>query len=153
MITGFRDALTATILDKLPKECFEGNMVKGMLEKIERDINKQPMVKELELSDLKEIFIHPAVEARFEPHNRSVRRQMVFEYNRIVKHLPDFDGLFVNDLFDESMDVDYNTLYTFHLTNFTNVLEWVQKTVEPKFWDLNEMYFANCFKPMEKVRQ
>ena len=85
-----------------------------------------------------------------QPVNREQKRKMYFEYKRNASKLIDAENAFLTALFTEDATFSYKELYDFYLTNYNNLIGWMQKNRMFKVTVPDTYYFSNEYYPLEK---
>lgn len=83
---------------------------------------------------------------RKEVSNRYDRRHVVKEKEKLIRVLSVVEKSFYQTLFSKN-EYDYKSVYNIYLEDFQFNIEYIQKILKPKFFDVNEFYFTQLFKP------
>ena len=85
---------------------------------------------------------------KYQATNRSEKRKMGKEYQKIFDKLYPVEDRFCEQLF--LSEYDYHTLYSFYLEQFKYSCKWVSSVVKPRYWTLNGNYFFDTYGMIEK---
>lgn len=81
------------------------------------------------------------------PQNRPQRRAVFAEYQRIFDVLFSTEQRFINSLFDSDFDwCSYSKLYQFYLEQYQKNIKYLEVSLKPEWWEINEQYFVKNFK-------
>jgi len=88
------------------------------------------------------------IEPLMNPKVRYDRRQMFFEYKKLMTMFMEVEQMFYDQLFEESK-LTYKQLYDHYLIEYKEQAEWIILAIKPKYFKIRENYFAECFFPIE----
>jgi hypothetical protein len=95
-------------------------------------------------------YFEPFLPAR-DCDNRSLKRQYVKELAKIHPLLNNINILFLNQLFDDELEKDYDYIFKWYNQQWLEACEWFEKTKKIKLAMINKKYFYNKYAPIEKV--
>ena len=83
--------------------------------------------------------------------NREQKRSYRKKASKIANELDYVESNFLGCIFDESLNIDYKTLYTKHLEVFQKTIKELKKHLDTRKININELYFEKKYKPMEPL--
>jgi hypothetical protein len=88
------------------------------------------------------------IEPLINPKVRYDRRQMFFEYKKLMTMFMELEQMFYDQLFEESK-LTYKELYDHYLNEYKVQADWIIEVIKPKYFKIREDYFATSFFPIE----
>jgi hypothetical protein len=88
----------------------------------------------------------------YRPINRADKRKFTFETDKVVEHLFPIDAEFLTELFVHP-DISYQSSYGRIQQKYRQVAQWLNRTGKFKYIKVDEDYFENEYKPLERECQ